>query len=50
VRYCSEVVEKKYQDLEEKTLKRMEQSLKRMKKAIHYLETLSIKDIEKTKE
>lgn len=31
-------------------MKRIEQSLKRVKKSIHYLETLSIKDIEKTKE
>jgi len=49
VRYCSDVVEKKYEDLEEKMMKRMEQAMKRVKKAVHYLETLSIKDIEKTK-
>ncbi len=50
VRYCSDVVSKKYEDLEEKMMKRMEQAMKRVKKAVHYLETLSIKDIEKTKE
>lgn len=50
VRYCSEVVEKKYEDLEEKMMKRMEQAMKRVKKAVHYLETLSIKDVEKTRE
>ena len=50
VRYCSEVVEKKYEDLEERMMKRVEQAMKRVKRSIHYLETLSIKDIEKTKE
>lgn len=36
--------------MEEKTFKRMEQSVKRVKKTIHYLENLTIRELEKTRE
>ena len=37
LRYNSDVLERKYEELESKTYKRMEQCVKRVKKAIHYL-------------
>lgn len=50
LRYSSEILERKYEELEEKTGKRTEQCIKRVKKAIHYLDSLSVKNIDKTRE
>jgi chromosome segregation ATPase len=50
LKYHEEILEKKYENLEEKIYKRIEQGLKRIKKAIHYLNSFSVKEIEKTKE
>ena len=50
LRYSSDVLERKYEELESKTYKRMEQCVKRVKKAIHYLESLSVKNLDKTRE
>lgn len=50
LRYSSDVLERKYVELEDKSCKRMEQCVKRVKKAIHYLETLSPKDIDRTRD
>jgi hypothetical protein len=44
------VLERKYEELESKTYKRMEQCVKRVKKAIHYMESLSVKNLDKTRE
>ena len=50
LRYNTDVLQLKYEELEAKTYKRMEQCAKRVKKSIHYLESLSVKNLEKTRE
>lgn len=44
------MLERKYEDIEERTFKRIEQAIKRIKKGVHYLVTLNPREIEKTKE
>lgn len=50
IRYHTEILERKYEEMEERTFKRIEQAMKRVKKGIHYLNALTPKEIEKTKE
>ncbi len=48
--YINDNIDRKYDQLSNKTAKRMSMASKRMKKILYYFETLSMADIEKTRE